>query len=266
MSDVCLTRVRLVLLIGMAGIGACLSAGCQQKMADQPSFKPLEPSDFFPDGRSARPVVAGAVARGHLQVDTAFFTGRVAGGQTETSSAEANKAVQPPENPPLGPTSSAAQTPVLSPANNTVPAAFRDDAAFVREFPVAVSEPMIQHGYNRYMIYCVVCHDPLGTGHGRIIERGYTPPPSLHVERLRDAPPGRLFAVITEGYGSMPSYASQIPPEDRWAIVAYVRTLQLSQRFPEARLTPEIRKELFAGATVGADATDSNAARKEDAK
>ncbi len=235
-----------------------MSTGCQQKMADQPSFKPLQRSDFFPDGRSARPVVAGTVARGHLRADTAFFTGRVTGAQMETSSAVAESAVQQPEN--LPPTPASAQTPVLSPAN-TVPPAFLDDAAFVREFPVGVSESMIQHGYNRYMIYCVVCHDPLGTGHGRIVERGYTPPPSLHIERLRDAPAGRLFAVITEGYGSMPSYASQIPPEDRWAIVAYVRTLQLSQRFPEDRLTSDMRKEFSAAATTG-----GNAEQKEDAK
>jgi mono/diheme cytochrome c family protein len=84
------------------------------------------------------------------------------------------------------------------------------------------------------MIYCVVCHDPLGTGHGTIVQRGYTPPPSYHIERLRTAPVGHLFAVISEGYGSMPSYADQIPTRDRWAIVAYLRALQASQHYPEA--------------------------------
>jgi mono/diheme cytochrome c family protein len=216
-----------------------VSAGCQQKMADQPSFKPLETSDFFSDGRSGRPAVAGTVARGHLRIDNAFFTGRIAGTPPVPRAASAQDvAAQPAKQPPV-------PGPALAPMT-TVPVEFRDAAAFVREFPIAVSKPMIEHGYNRYMIYCVVCHDPLGTGHGRIIERGYTPPPSLHLERLRNAPAGQLFAVITEGYGSMPSYAGQISPADRWAIVAYVRSLQLSQHFPESELSPEMRRDLAA--------------------
>lgn len=228
----------------------CALGGCQQKMADQPSFKPLESGDFFPDGRAARPVLAGTVARGHLRLDRAFFTGRIAPAAETTSPAavlpsdsdntgESTTSASPRENP-------AASRDVLVPAATIVPPEFRDDAAFVGDFPMPVTEPMIRHGYNRYMIYCVVCHDPLGTGHGRIVERGYTPPPSLHLDRLRNAPAGKLFAVITEGYGSMPSYANQIETADRWAIVAYVRALQLSQHFPEDRLSPEMRKELAA--------------------
>lgn len=217
-----------------------VSAGCQQKMADQPSFKPLTPTDFFPDGRSARPTVAGTVPRGHLRIDNAFYTGRIGGASPTRQASPPDNATNQPTNEPLG------AGPALA-AMKSVPVEFRDDAAFVREFPVAVSEPMIEHGYNRYMIYCVVCHDPLGTGRGRIIERGYTPPPSLHIERLRNAPAGRLFAVMSEGYGSMPSYAGQIAPEDRWAIVAYVRALQLSQHFPVDQLTPEMRRDLAAG-------------------
>ena len=234
-----------IFILGVLASNALVIAGCQQKMADQPSFKPLEPSSFFSDGRSARPVVAGTVARGHLQTDSAFFTGRVEGRQVAAApTAEAKSGPQPP-HPQAAPTST-----------DIVPPDFRDDAAFVREFPIPVRRPMIEHGYNRYMIYCAVCHDPLGTGHGRIIERGYTPPPSLHVERLRNAPAGRLFAVISEGYGSMPSYASQIPPADRWAIVAYVRALQLGRHFPVERVTTEMRNELLGELSVG---------RKEDA-
>jgi hypothetical protein len=93
------------------------------------------------------------------------------------------------------------------------------------------------------MIYCVVCHDPLGTGRGKIVERGYTQPPSYHIERLRKAPVGRFFDVMTNGYGSMPDYKQQIPPWDRWAIAAYVRALQLSQHFPAKDLPPDMRKE-----------------------
>src|SRR3954452_23415421 len=93
------------------------------------------------------------------------------------------------------------------------------------------------------MIYCVVWHDAMGTGHGKIVERGYTAPPSYHIERLRQVPVGHFFAVMTDGYGSMPSYANQIPPRDRWAIAAYIRALQLSQHFPEKELTDAMRSE-----------------------
>ena len=212
-------------------------------MADQPSFKPLEASDFFPDGRSARPAVAGTVARGHLRIDNAFFTGRIGGTPPAKRPRRRTQRRRPVNQPP-------GAGPALA-AMISVPVEFRDDAAFVREFPIAVNEPMIEHGYNRYMIYCVVCHDPLGTGHGRIIERGYTPPPSLHIERLRNAPPGRLFAVVTEGYGSMPSYAGQISPEDRWAIVAYVRALQLSQHYPKEELSAEMHEQLNRAVGAG---------------
>lgn len=193
---------------------ACLTTGCQQKMAAQPSYKPLTDCEFFPDGRAARQPPAGTVARGHLQTDVAFFTGR----RTR------------PSPPPVGAAKGKKK--------------FDENANFVDEFPLPVDEQTIRHGYHRFMIYCVVCHDPLGTGRGKIVERGYTPPPSYHIERLRQAPVGRLFAVVSEGYGSMPSYGSQIPPRDRWAIVAYVRALQLSQHFPEDELTEDMRQAM----------------------
>ena len=114
---------------------------------------------------------------------------------------------------------------------------------FVDTFPFPVTRDVLEQGRNRYMIYCVVCHDPLGTGHGKIVERGYTQPPSYHIERLRQAAVGRLFDVITNGYGSMPDYKEQIPPRERWAIVAYLRALQLSQHFAEKEMTPVLRAE-----------------------
>jgi mono/diheme cytochrome c family protein len=213
-------------------IGAMLPcAGCQQKMADQPSFKPLTRSEFFEDGRAARPLVAGTIARGHLRNNRAMFTGRTRDPAVERPPAGTG-------SPPRGPTGAA--TADSAPAE---PPGFADDSAFVNEFPIPVSETTIVHGYQRYMIYCVVCHDSLGTGRGKIVERGYTAPPSYHIERLRDAPVGRLFAVVTEGYGSMPSYTGQIPFEDRWAIVAYVRALQLSQHFPVADLAADEREK-----------------------
>ena len=187
--------IKTVMLIGSADrFSAVLAAGCQQKMADQPSYKPAQPSDFFADGRSERPAVAGTVARGHLQTDVALFTGRRVG----------------KDGVPLG---SATPT-VIQPQPGTPEAAKLAKAQydqFVDTFPFPMTEPVLEHGYQRFMIYCVVCHDPLGTGQGKIVERGYTAPPSYHIERLRKAPVGYLFAVISEGYGSMPSYARPDP-------------------------------------------------------
>ncbi len=107
-----------------------------------------------------------------------------------------------------------------------------DEYSGIETFPFPVTLDVVKHGQNRFMIYCVVCHDALGTGHGKIVERGYTRPPSYHIDRLRQAPVGHFFEVISKGYGSMPSYGSQVPPLDRWAIIAYIRALQTSQRFP----------------------------------
>src|SRR5262249_41080477 len=113
----------------------------------------------------------------------------------------------------------------------------------VDTFPFPVTREVLKRGQNRYMIYCVVCHDPLGTRHGKSVERGYTPPPSFHIGRLRNAPVGHFFGVITKGYGSMPDYKEQVPPRDRWAIIAYVRALQLSQHFSAKDLSGEMQKE-----------------------
>jgi len=96
--------------------------------------------------------------------------------------------------------------------------------------PFSVEEELLARGQQRYNIYCAPCHSRVGDGNGVIPARGFPrKPPSYHIERLRKAPLGYLFDVITSGYGSMPDYASQIEPRDRWAIVAYIRALQLSQ-------------------------------------
>jgi len=95
--------------------------------------------------------------------------------------------------------------------------------------PFAVTEAVLARGRERFNIYCSPCHSQLGDGNGMIVQRGFRAPPSYHTERLRKAPLGYFFDVMTNGFGAMPEYASQIPPRDRWAIVSYIRALQLSQ-------------------------------------
>ncbi len=97
------------------------------------------------------------------------------------------------------------------------------------EFPFPVTRDVILRGQDRFNIYCAPCHDRVGNGDGMIVRRGFRHPPSYHIDRLRSAPNGYIFDVITNGFGAMPDYAAQIQPADRWAIVAYVRALQLSQ-------------------------------------
>jgi mono/diheme cytochrome c family protein len=95
--------------------------------------------------------------------------------------------------------------------------------------PFPVTEDVLARGRERFDIYCSPCHSRLGDGNGMIVQRGFRAPPSYHTERLRKAPLGYFFDVMTNGFGAMPEYASQIPPRDRWTIVAYIRALQLSQ-------------------------------------
>ena len=154
-------------------------AGCRQDMHDQPKYVPLRESAFFGDARSARPIVPGTVARGHLQDDALLYTGKANGADADV-------------------------------------------------FPFAVTAATLARGQERFDIYCSPCHGRTGEGDGMVVRRGYRRPPSYHQDRLRTAPVGHFFDVITNGFGAMPDYA-QISAEDRWAIVAYVRALQLSE-------------------------------------
>ncbi|HZP17284.1 MAG TPA: cytochrome c [Terriglobales bacterium] len=100
--------------------------------------------------------------------------------------------------------------------------------------PFPVTEEVLARGRERFNIYCAPCHSRLGDGNGMIVQRGYRRPPTYHQDRLRKAPLGYFFDVMTNGFGAMPDYASQIPPRDRWCIVAYIRALQLSQNANQA--------------------------------
>ncbi len=190
--------VRRGLLTGLA-CGLVLAAGCRQDMHNQPKYKPLRTSNFFGDARSARPLVEGTVARGHLDVDELLYTGKVAG-----------KAVD--------------------------------------LFPFAITADVMARGRERYDIFCSPCHGRTGLGDGMVVRRGYRKPPSHVIERLREAPAGYFFDVITNGFGAMPDYRDQVPVRDRWAIVAYMRALQLSEHATEADVPPAERAKLGPGA------------------
>ncbi len=154
-------------------------------MHNQPKYRTLRATTFFADGSSARPLVEGTVARGALNDDLVFFTGK-------------------------------------------------SGATPVAELPFAIDEHVLARGQERFNIFCTPCHDATGTGRGMVVQRGFRQPTSFHDERLRTAPAGHYFDVMTNGFGVMPDYRAQIPAQDRWAIVAYIRALQLSQRADKA--------------------------------
>ena len=178
-------------------------AGCRQDMHDAPRYEPYEKSDFFADGRSARPRVAGTVARGHLREDTPAATGRQGG-------------------------------------------------ALVASAPVPVTMDLLRRGQERYGIFCSPCHGLTGAGDGMVVRRGFRRPTSLHDPRLRAQPDGYFFDAITNGFGVMPDYAAQVGVPDRWAVVAYLRALQLSQNATLADVPPDRRGALAAAAAPGA--------------
>ena len=111
-------------------------------------------------------------------------------------------------------------------------------------FPFPITEAIVKRGQERYNIYCSPCHDALGTGQGMIVRRGFKKPNSYHIDRLRQAPVGYYFDVITNGFGVMPSYAEQVPVADRWAIISYIRALQLSQHATMDDVPADKRAEL----------------------
>jgi mono/diheme cytochrome c family protein len=165
---------------GLSLAAMLVLAGCRQDMQDQPKFFPQRGTDFYADGRSARPQVENTVARGQLHQDAYFYTGL-------------NNGVE----------------------GNT--------------YPFAVTMDVLQRGQERFNVYCSPCHSRVGNGAGMIVQRGYRPAGNFHTERLRTAPLGHFFSVMTNGYGAMPDYSAQLTPADRWAVVAYIRALQLSQ-------------------------------------
>jgi len=192
---------QLVLLVLVIASASSTIAGCRgqtsaeppihplRNMFDQDRYDPQAASAFFADGRTMRAPVANTVPRERV-VDPEVGQGRLA-----------------------------------------------DDSGYTLQIPTSVveqaggMEKLVTRGHERYDVYCTPCHDGTGAGKGMVIERGqFNPaPPTFHQSRLQQMPDGQLFATISNGVRMMPAYAPQIPVQDRWAIVSYVRALQLSQ-------------------------------------
>ena len=216
------------------------SISCRQDMHDQPKYRALRPIDqvgLINDERSARPQVEGTVARGQLREDVEFYTGKLAGSQSNA----APNAAQPAAAAQTGAAQQASQ------AGGIPQAPAPSYQGFVTEFPMPITAADLDRGQERFNIYCSVCHGRLGDGSGMIVKRGFRKPPSFHEERLRNAPIGYCFDVETNGFGAMPDYASQIPPEDRWRIISYIRALQMSQRATLADVPASERAKLNGG-------------------
>lgn len=206
---------------------------CQQRMAHSPQYRPLDETEFFPDHRSARPLEEGVVHRSQILDDDVLASGLSAEGKQIQTVKIFNEDGTDKEM-------------------KTGPGIPNKKSNFVSEFPFQLTAADLQRGKERYQVFCVPCHSPVGDGKGKIVERGFLPPPNFHTDNsrgfafyrdpetnanfripLREVPAGYIFEVITKGYGAMPEYAAQIPIADRWRIAAYVKALQLSQNKTE---------------------------------
>jgi mono/diheme cytochrome c family protein len=155
-----------------------------------------------------------------------------------------------PKNRPISPSpffeDGRSERPLVE--NTVVRGALANDALFVpkdsNNFPLPVNMELLERGEERYKIFCTPCHGLQGDGNGMVAMRGMKQPPSYHQDRLRNAPNGYYYDNITNGFGQMLGYAAQIPPRDRWAIVAYIRALQLSRNAKVADLPAELREKL----------------------
>lgn len=161
-----------------------------------------------------------------------------------------------PKNRPLSPSpffdDGRSERPVLE--NTVARGSIADDDLFVPKesnaFPLTLTPQLLHRGQERYKIFCTPCHGVQGGGNGMVSMRGMKHPPTFHQPRLREVPNGYIYDVITNGFGGMLGYSAQIPPSDRWAIVAYLRALQLSRNAPVSELPPDLRDKLNAGGST----------------
>jgi mono/diheme cytochrome c family protein len=177
-------------------------------MYDQPKYKPLAPTSLFEDGNSSRAQVPGTVPHA---------AGALAGASSGRSDTLMAAALPQPQS----------------------------GADYANPLPISL--PALTRGRDRFDIYCAPCHGRAGYGDGMIARRGFPAPSSLHNAQMRAAPDSHLYEVMTDGYGVMYPYADRITVADRWAIVAYIRALQLSQHAPLAALDAEDLSALKSG-------------------
>ncbi len=197
-------------------------AGCRVEMYDQPRMKSLRGSEFYPDSQSARPYIKGTVARNPVWTNRNSSFAEATGGRLGT---------------------------VTVPGDSADAYASRlaaDGGTYDKNgsIPIPVNRALILRGQDRFNIYCSPCHGRLGNGDGMIVQRGFPKPQTYHSDRLRAMPDGYFYDVITNGFGRMYSYASRVVPEDRWAIVAYIRALQLSQHATLQDVPPQERNKI----------------------
>lgn len=194
----------VTLLVVMSGLIGCYQGQPSKNppihinpnMDDQPKYQAQAASQFFADGRAMRMPVEGTIARGQLNEDIVYYTGKDAAGK------------------------------------------------LVKKSPVPATLENIKRGQDRFNIYCAVCHGRVGNGVSMVVKRGMFPPADFSQERLRLIEDGHFFDVMSNGLRNMPAYKSQIPVDDRWAIVNYIRVLQRSQKASANDVPAEVRRKL----------------------
>jgi mono/diheme cytochrome c family protein len=236
-----------------------LFAGCRMDMQDQPRYEYYEPGDkkFFPDGSSSRATVEGTVARRpgeYRDREDYFYTGKGATGGSNVAGQPGAGAQSGAATGGVGAALPNMQVGMATGAQSGASALVRGNVGGgvpgAREaaatggpdvFPVTVDRAALARGRERFQIFCTACHGMTGEGDGMIVRRGFQKPPSFYDDRLQEGttPASHFFDVITNGWGAMPDYAAQLPAEDRWKVIAYLRALQLSRRLKLAELSPD---------------------------
>jgi mono/diheme cytochrome c family protein len=208
--------IGLVLVLALA----IASSGCEpvfRDMYDQARIDPYAESPLFADGQAARPLQPGVMARS---------AGRLADATSGRAAALAPVAPSLPAIVPGGRMTEGHWLPSLT------------------AIPVDVTHDLLERGRERFDIYCAPCHSPVGDGDGMVVRRGFKTPPNFHTPGMRLLPDRLIYDAISNGFGAMFSYADRVTPADRWAIVAYIRALQLSQYAPVAALDAQARAAL----------------------
>ena len=243
---------RRVFFCLLTSVSCLLSFGCRMDMQDQPKYKYYRAGDkkFFADGASSRPLVEGTVPRRageYRDRQDYFYTGKSPGPAAGGGAAAAPNMTAGASGGALG----GAGTLVVGNTAGGVPGA-RESAAngAPDDFPFDIDEAALRRGRERFQIFCSACHGMSGEGDGMIVRRGFRKPPSFYDDRLQEnvTPAAHFFDVITNGWGAMPDYSAQIPPEDRWKIIAYLRVLQLSRKLKVGDLSPEEQDRVRSGA------------------